>query len=61
MIAPVGDVPDYKENNKVFLQGVVMGSFNALTVAVAGSSLDRLCTDSNKRWKFDQRLDCTEG
>ena len=30
----------YKESaNKVFLQGVVAGSFNALTVAVAGSLL----------------------
>ena len=34
LIAPVGDVLIYKESaNKVFLQGVVAGSFNALTVA----------------------------
>ena len=40
LIAPVGDVLIYKESaNKVFLQGVVAGSFNALTVAVAGSLL----------------------
>ena len=40
LIAPVGDVLIYKDNpNKVFLQGVVAGSFNALTVAVAGSLL----------------------
>ncbi len=46
----------YKESaNKVFLQGVVAGSFNALTVAVAGSLLLIICTDK-RRWKFDQRL-----
>ena len=40
LIAPVGDVFIYKESaNKVFLQGVVAGSLNALTVAVAGSLL----------------------
>ena len=40
LIAPVGDVLIYKESaNKVFLQGVVAGSLNALTVAVAGSLL----------------------
>ena len=37
LIAPVGDVWLYKESaNKVFLQGLVAGSFNALTVAIAG-------------------------
>ena len=40
LIAPVGDILIYKESaNKVFLQGVVAGSFNALTVAIAGSIL----------------------
>ena len=40
LIAPVGDVLIYKESaNKVFLQGVVAGFLNALTVAVAGSLL----------------------
>lgn len=40
LIAPVGDVLIYQDNpNKVFLQGVVAGSFNALTVAIAGSLL----------------------
>ena len=40
LIAPVGDVWIYKESaNKVFLQGLVAGSFNALTVAIAGSLL----------------------
>ena len=40
LIAPVGDILIYKESaNKVFLQGLVAGSFNALTVAIAGSIL----------------------
>ena len=40
LIAPVGDVMIYKESaNKVFLQGVVAGSVNALVVAIAGSLL----------------------
>ena len=40
LIAPIGDVMIYKESaNKVFLQGVVAGSVNALTVAIAGSLL----------------------
>ena len=40
LIAPVGDVLIYHDNpNKVFLQGVVAGSVNALVVAIAGSHL----------------------
>ena len=40
LIAPVGDVLIYHDNpNKVFLQGVVAGSVNALVVAIAGSLL----------------------
>lgn len=40
LIAPVGDVLIYHDNpNKVFLQGVVAGSVNALVVAIAGSFL----------------------
>jgi len=40
LIAPIGDVMIYKESaNKVFLQGVVAGSVNALVVAIAGSLL----------------------
>ena len=40
LIAPIGDVLIYHDNpNKVFLQGVVAGSVNALVVAIAGSLL----------------------
>ena len=40
LLAPVGDVLIYHDNpNKVFLQGVVAGSVNALVVAIAGSLL----------------------
>lgn len=40
VLAPIGDIAVYHEAaNKVFFQGLVSGSVNALTVAIAGSIL----------------------